>query len=563
MNGARIAPDGVTALSDQITKRAPVAPVGQIEVAEVRFGDERSWDEDQVAAVQDYPRPPIILRLSEFIYNEDAPFDKKFCDFARCLRKFGDLYRDPAYASALILIVPGKHPKQVAIHTVNDLLAVANDRLRITVIERGKEKGGRIPNADCGMMLKSEVFLQEFLPLDQLITEAVFLPDWRQTEPGYNDGGRGQRFYFAAEEKPVCPEPNTIRQFLDAMQFKDEADRTAAVAGALTVLLRNHWPGSKPWFPVTANRSHAGKGTVVAFMCGRDEPMQVTYETTDWAFAKAVKAVFHQCPNLSTLNIDNIRLDRKGDFMRSAFLESLLHDAELQLCSPGTRGSLPSHFVVTATVNEGRFSEDLVNRAVPIRLEATGDLAKRVSGLGDLKRDFLPANKDRIRAELRGMVEKWKVAGRPVDEEVRHPSFPQWAREVGGILMVNGFKMFLANQTTRRSEDDPVRRALALLGVSYPGEWCRTENWAARIARLGFTNNIVPAADQDSSEGRVRGTGVVLSHHAGETLIAETEDEFVTLMLQKARRRFEGEKPQTRYRFEIVERRAIPVDADE
>lgn len=552
------------ALSDQALPREPDDPGARHETEDttVRLGDESDGDGDRVTACQDYPRPPVTRWLEEFIYEADAPPDVKFRKFGRRLRQFGDLYRDPDFASGLVLVVPGEHPQQVPVRANNDLLAVTNDRLRITVVQDGKAKGGRIPPAELGSMLKSEVFLQEFPPLDRLVTQPLFLPDWRPTLPGYSDGGRGQRFYFAGGEAPVHPAPDAIRRFLDAMQFKDEADRTAAVAGAVTVHCRNHWPGGKPWFPVTANRSHAGKGTVVGFMSGHDEPEQVTYETTDWAFQKACVIAFQGRPDLGVLNIDNIRLDRKGEMIRSAFLERVLHEAEPVLFSPGTRGPLRihSHFVITATVNEGRFSEDLMNRAVPIRLEATGELARRASPIGDPKRDFLPRNRDRIAGELRGMVEKWKGAGRPPDEAARHPSFSVWAREVGGILMVNGFGGFLANQVARRSEDDPVRRALALLGAAYPGEWHRTEDWAARVAKLGFTKALIPAADQDTADGRVRGTGVVLSNHAAETLVAETEDEFVTLRLQKARRRFDGGEPQTRYRFDVVDRRPIPVD---
>lgn len=223
---------------------------------------------------------------------------------------------------------------------------------------------------------------------------------------------------------------------------------------------------------------------------------------------------------------------------------------------------IPAHFVVTATVNEGRFSPDLLNRAVPIRLEATGDLARRRAGIGDPKGEFLPKNRDRIIGELHGMVERWKAAGMPLNQEVRHASFPQWASEVGGILLVSGFNAFLANTAVRQSEDDPIRRALAELGNAYPGEWCRTADWVNRIANLGLTKVLIPTADQGSSDGLVRGTGVVFSNHAGETFVAETEDDQVTLQLVRVRNRLEGGKPQTRYRFNVVDRRPTPIDTD-
>jgi hypothetical protein len=99
-----------------------------------------------------------------------------------------------------------------------------------------------------------------------------------------------------------------------------------------------------------------------------------------------------------------------------------------------------------------------------------------------------------------------------------------------------------------------------MLGAAYPGEWSRTDDWAGRVAKLGLTKLLISAADQDNSDGRVRGTGVVLSNHVGETLAVETEDDLVTLVLEKARRRFDGGEPQTRYRFLILDRRTHPAD---
>lgn len=138
----------------------------------------------------------------------------------------------------------------------------------------------------------------------------------------------------------------------------------------------------------------------------------MTYEGTDWAFRKSVATLFQLRPDLDLINIDNIRLDRKGDVIKSGFLEQLLHDPEPVLSATGVNGlRMHNHFVVAATANEGRFSEDLVNRSVQIRLEVTGDLAKRKSPIGDPKNDFLPRNRDRIVGELRGMIERWKAAG--------------------------------------------------------------------------------------------------------------------------------------------------------
>lgn len=504
-------------------------------------------------------------RGATHVYDADLPPDELFGRFAAALSRAGDLYRHPDGGMGLRLVRGGDRPRLTEVTTPPDLQAVVIDRLRLQVVQDGKPKGGRIPAADLAAMLRAGVFLRHFPELDGLTTSPLYLPDWTLTKPGYNAGGPGQCWYYAGAEPDIRPEPETVRKFLDAMDFASEADATNAVAGALTVLLRNRWPGAKPWFPVTANRSHAGKGTVVAFMAGESPTETVTYEGTDWAFQKAVVAQLRARPDTGVLNVDNIRLDRDGAVVRSAFLERMLHEADPTFYSPGAGRPyrLRSHFVVTATVNEGRFSEDLLNRAVPIRLQATGDLSKRASAIGDPKGEFLPQNRERIAGELRGMIERWTAAGRPADESARHPSFPEWAREVGGILMVRGFRGFLANAVARRSEDDPVRRALAAVGAANPGAWLRADEWATRMAALGLVGTLVPPADRGSADGRARGAGVVLSDHAGETLTHEAEDEVLSLQLEKARRRFDGGEPQTRYRFAVVDRRAVPADGVE
>jgi hypothetical protein len=504
-------------------------------------------------------------RGATYVYDADLPPDELFGRFAAALSRAGDLYRHPDGGMGLRLVHGGDRPRLEQVSTAHDLQAVVIDRLRLRVVQDGKPKGGRIPAADLAAMLRTRTFLRHFPELDGLTSNPLYLPDWTLTMPGYNAGGAGNCWYYAGGEPDIHPEPETIRKFLAAMCFASGADATNAVAGALTVLLRNHWLGAKPWFPVTANRSHAGKGTVVSFMAGGCATEQVTYESTDWAFQKAVVAQLRARPDTGVVNVDNIRLDRDGAVVRSAFLERLLHEGVPTLYSPGAGQPfrLRSNFVVTATVNEGRFSEDLMNRAVPIRLQATGDLSKRGSSIGDPKGEFLPQNRERIAGEMRGMIEKWKAAGRPADESARHPSFPIWAREVGGILMVSGFRGFLMNAVARRSEDDPVRRALAVLGAATPDEWLRADEWAARMAALGLVGTLVPAADQASATGRTRGAGVVLSDHAGETFTYETEDEVLTVRLGKVRRRFGGGEPQTRYGFDVVERREVPADGGE
>ena len=68
-------------------------------------------------------------------------------------------------------------------------------------------------------------------------------------------------------------------------------------------------------------------------------------------------------------------------------------------------------------------------------------------------------HRDEIAAELRGMVERWKEAGTPLDNAVKHP-FSVWAKTVGGILKVSGFAGFLANYGTLKLKDEIARLQL-------------------------------------------------------------------------------------------------------
>jgi hypothetical protein len=470
----------------------------------------------------DYPLPQALTAGWPFIYNADEPAVSLYPKFARRLAEAGDLYRRPGHADGLLLASPCPDIPPEEIITGKQLAAVVTDRLPLAVIKGGKPKGSRIPPADLDNMLRSELFLRQFRPVDQVVYRPMYLGDFRLTRPGYNDGGRGQRVIYVGEEPEVVYGTDTIRRFLDVMPFASNADRSNAVAAALTVMLRNYWPGGKPLVLVTSTTSHGGTDTIVAFAAGGTPKVSISL----------------------------------------AYLERLLTDPNPVLYSPGTGSPvrLPNHWVVAMTTNFGAVSEDLMNRALPIHLTPKGDVAGRRSPIGDPKLEFLPANWGRIEAELRGLIEGWKREGAPRDDSARHP-FKQWAAVIGGILRVGGFADFLANYGERRTSDDPVKLALGRLGAARPEQWLPAAEWAPLVAYLGLTDPLIPKAERESAESRRRGLGVVLSHHQDETFEVETDDEVLKLRLEKKRARFNpGEEPTPRYRFLTLERRPLPED---
>jgi hypothetical protein len=413
-------------------------------------------------------------------------------------------------------------------------------------------------------MLRTEAFQSQFAAVDQVSKVARYLPDFSLTQPGYNNGGIDQRYLFVGESPRTFNSMDRINAFLDVMDFETEADRANAVAAAITVLLRNHWPGGKPITLVTASKSHAGKDTVIAFAAGETEQCSISYQGTDWALERSLVGALNHNADCGVLVVENARLDRRGNTISSAIIERFATDPNVFLFSTGTGPATRrrNDIVLAISTNFGMVSEDILNRSLPIHLDPVGHVSERDSPIGNPRYEFLPQNREGIAAELRGMVERWKEAGCPRDQQVRHP-FSEWAAVVGGILKVSEVEGFLTNYGKRRVVDDPIRAAIGLLGAKRHGEeWFKPDVWTRDATKLGIVKQVIPVGDQESFESRKRGLGVVLSAHRNESFYVETDSERLKLRLEKGRKRFDGESPHVRYRFVAIERSPIPTDGD-
>ena len=302
---------------------------------------------------------------------------------------------------------------------------------------------------------------------------------------------------------------------------------------------------------------------MITFAAGTAGSISISYQGTNWALERSFVGALKSNPDVGAVVIENARLDRRDRFIASAFLERFATDPEPLLFSTGTGPPVRrrNDLVLAISTNFGSVSEDLMNRSLPIHLNPVGNVADRVSPIGNPRLEYLPANRERIAAELRGMVERWKAAGRPLDLDARHP-FSVWSRIVGGILLVNGFRGFLGNYGTRKTVDDPLRHGLGILGAQAPDTWLQATAWAKHASDLGLVKAVIPPADQDSEAGRARGLGVVLKAHSGETFQTETETQKLTLRLGWRRGRFQGSDAQVRYRFVLVDREKLPEDAE-
>jgi hypothetical protein len=498
---------------------------------------------------------PEVLR-----WNEDDQAKDNYRNLGERLAETGDLFRHADHSIGLLRVLDDGEHRDIT--TAKALAPVIVDRIPVEVIKDGKIKGSRIANAHLDAMLQADVFLQRFRRVDTITGLPHFLPDFSLTRHGLNDGGEGHRIYYTGESPTVSNSMETINAFLGVMDFATNADRTNAVAAALTVLLRNHWSGGKPILTVTATKSHAGKDTIIAFAANEARSTSISYQATNWAFERAFVGALNTNPDTAVLVVENARLDRKDRFIASAYLERFATDPHPFLFSTGTGEPVRrlNNIVTAISTNFGTVSEDIANRSLPIHLNPTGNVAERRSNIGNPKLEFLPANKHRIAAELRGMVDRWKKAGKPLDENVRHP-FTPWAKTVGGILQVNGFTDFLANYHHRKTANDPLREGLVIVGRERRGEWLPATEWAMVVEQLGLVKSVIPAGDRENETAKTRGIGVVLSAHRDETFDTETDTQKLRLKLERSRVRWsKGSQPQTRYRFKVLSEEVIPAD---
>ena len=485
-----------------------------------------------------------LQQEGKLIWKIEAGAAPNYRRVGKKLAVSGDMYRNKD-GHALLQVLP--QGKTRLICKGSQLAPVIVDRIRMVVTKGGKIVSELPTAAHLNAMLRSEAFLSQFRSVDEVTTHPLYLDDFSLAQPGYNDGGPGRRILYLGREPTIADSTATIEQFLGVMPFGSNADRTNTIAAALTVLLRRAWIGQKPVILVTSTKSHSGKGTITELVRGSVPKADVLYEAIDWPMQSQFQRQVQANPEIGVVVFDNVRCDSSGrsHFIRSAFIESFVTNAEVTLASPsaGEPVHLENRYVVTINTNDGKLSPDLMNRALPIHLAPRGNVHEQETPIGNPKLDFLPTHQDQIEAELRGMIEQWKDKGRPLDIHAKHSMTP-WARNIGGILEVNGFKDFLGNCKTRKNADDPIQEALAILGMAKPGKELRPSEWAKVVVTEGLVKTLLPPNERDKDKSRTRAIGVVLKRHLDVTFLGQTDTKRYQFRLEGGNRRWKkGKKP--------------------
>ena len=471
------------------------------------------------------------------------------------------LYRHPD--GGLVLVDHGR-PHRIV--TARELAPLLIDHIRILVTRNGKHYAERVSDATLSHMLRARCFLNQFPLVEDVVTTPVVLGDMSPSQPGFNPQGG---ILHSGEAVVVGKGTDTINTFLDVMEWKSNADRTNAVAAALTVLFRNHFAGGKPFVLVTASKSHAGKGTVTEFVRCKTAQAEILYEDKDWPMQRHLYEQILQTPEIGVITLDNVRTDSSGraKTIRSSFLEGFVTSSDVILTAATSRRPIRTvnKFVVLLNTNEGNLSIDLLNRSLPIHLDPSGDLSDRIARArqrlgGDVKHEWLPAHENQIQAELWGMIDRWVREAKPLDMCVTHPMGP-WAKAIGGILQVNGFMDFLTNYSAVRSAADPIRQAISIVAYHAQAKPMRARDLAMLVVTQGFQTTLLPGVSATNTAASERQIGVLLSAYVGECFTAVTPHRKITYRLKKEQGRWDEKYPHFRYTFEVIGQEAVAEGA--
>jgi len=486
--------------------------------------------------------------------NAETPMAQRYQEVSRAVAKYGDLFRTKR-GNGLAMIQ--RDMEIVQLNTPTALKAAIIDRVDITNIKNGKFSSTGPQALDVPAMMMSVAFLEAIPQLDTIYDQPHYNETFELMQPGENPGSEGFHCYVAAETPPVSDSMERMTAFLDEMNFSTEADRANLVAALLTTLLRNHWPGGKPIVLVTANKSHAGKDTCLDFVASGCRKVSISYELQDWALQSNFSDLMNKSGG-DLIVIENAKLGARERVIQSAFIERITTDPNPVFQTPKSRNldgqPVRNEFVVGISTNDGQVGEDILNRAMVIHLDKSGDIDVRSSKIGNPRQEYLPSYKNEITAEARGMIKRWVDDGKPLDDAAVHPCGP-WAKTIGGILKASGIQGFLANRHIHRISHDPMKDALSRLGGDIHGRWLPLPAILGHVAELGLTGALIPKASQESKKSKEHALGMVLGKHESSTFTVETETLILELKLTKTRRRAADDassNPVVHYRFEVL-----------
>lgn len=345
-----------------------------------------------------------------------------------------------------------------AIDSPAHLAAILGYRAEFAIVERTGPQNCPLPTRFGSMWLKSRSVVERAPRISLFSRNPVFSKDDRLIPPGYDSE---TQIYYAGPA--IEPHAGTVRldELLRDFCFRDPADRTNYLGILLTVLLMPRFIGAKPGVIFNGNQPALGKtllAQIIAILRDGAPVETATYNKNDEEFEKRIGSLVRN--GLTTIIIDNA----KAKQIDSPCLERCLTDHVLSFRLLGSSSSIAvenSH-IIAITANVTGAARDIVTRTVPINLVHEGNPVNRRFTIQDPE-GFAVEHRLELLAELAGMIERWKEAGRPHAPARSRFDKRGWSTQVGGILQVAGEPDFLANLDQAAKEFDPISADFAEL----------------------------------------------------------------------------------------------------
>lgn len=346
---------------------------------------------------------------------------------------------------------------------VPDLRAVLDQTVRC---RRGTQEGqvSCFPPRDL-----AEIMAHDPAPpvpvLRAVVTAPTFTASGRLLDrPGYDPSAKLLLvFDWTPRDVPVEPSVGDIeaaRALWDADALRDfpfasDADRTAAMALALTPMVRELIDGPTPLFSVEAPTRGAGKGKLLSTCLyptlGAGGWVGAAFPREDEEVRKALTTYLNE--RRPAIVFENVAGAVRSSALAKAITDRIWDDRVL-----GRTGSVrcPVRCLWAVTANNPTWSDELARRVVPVRLVPETDRPELRSGflhpeleawVADHRADLLWA--------LAVFVRGWQHAHCPPPSVPSLGSFEAWTRVVGGILETAGYRDFLGNRQEILSAADP------------------------------------------------------------------------------------------------------------
>jgi hypothetical protein len=227
--------------------------------------------------------------------------------------------------------------------------------------------------------------------------------------------------------------PFHLRSLLQVFCWSSDADLTNAVGVILTAFLGNHFVDApKPVILLDGNQPGLGKTLLVSaigLLLDGAEPRRLAL-VRDEELEKRLGAILRA--SVSTLLLfDNVRARIDSPLIEANCLSPVL---SFRLLGASANIERPNSYLWVVTSNATSGTEDIISRALAIRLRYEGNPQDRTFQ-GD-PAGYATNHRLEILGELAGLVERWKLAERPLGT-AKHRCV-RLAQVIGGSLTVAG-----------------------------------------------------------------------------------------------------------------------------